>query len=48
MLNEREPVTVAILHKMHALSTIIYNDSLEIVLYDWNILGIYYSFYLGK
>ena len=40
MPNRREPVTVAMLHKMHALCTILHDDSLETALYDWNVLGI--------
>ena len=48
MPNRREPVTVAMLHKMHALCTILHDDSLETALYDWNVLGIYYGFRLGE
>ena len=48
MPNRREPVTVAMLHKMHALCAILHDDSLETALYDWNVLGIYYGFRLGE
>ena len=34
MPNRREPVTITMLHKMHALCTIMHHDSLETVLYN--------------
>lgn len=48
MPNRREPVTVAMLRKMHALCDTMHDDSLESALYDWNVLGIYYGFRLGE
>ena len=48
MPNQREPVTVTILHKICALCAIMHDNSLKIALCDWNVLSIYYGFCLSE
>ena len=48
MPNRREPFTVKMVLHIHKRCMNKHLDSLESILYDWNVLGIFYGFYLSE